>query len=271
MITKNKNSGFSLVEVLLAISILVLLLTGMSGAFLYGQESIMLAGNRARAVMLAEEGLEAIRNIRDEAFDNLSDGVYGLTVSGGNWTLSGSSDTTGIFNRQIRVASLNDNRKEIISTVNWQQNAQRTGEFSSGTVLSNWRVEKEEKCQNQSDNLEIDYSNKKLILSGKTMIQIYLENTSPDCDIVIKSILPTWTPNNPANRRVLKVRIGGTTVWTGTSPSGTVLDITDTTLAKSSGPIEIQMDFNSSVSSRNFTFVYTMIDDSTKTISGLQF
>ena len=53
------NKGFSLVEVLLAVSIFGLLLLFLTGGLIYGQQSTALSGARARAEFLAEEGLEA--------------------------------------------------------------------------------------------------------------------------------------------------------------------------------------------------------------------
>ncbi len=130
--------GFSLVEVILANSILILLVTALVGAWLYGQESTVLAGNRVQAAFFAEEGLEAVRNIRDSNFTEVSNGTYGLAISGNEWLLSGSSDTNGIFTREIEISSLDSDRKEIVSTVTWQQNAQRVGSVSVISRLSNW-------------------------------------------------------------------------------------------------------------------------------------
>ena len=134
-----KKSGFSLVEVILASSIFILLVTALVGAYLYGEESTMRAGNRARAVLLAEEGLEAARNLRDADFTNLSDGVHGLATLSNEWIFSGSSDVTGIFTRQITISTVDADRKEVISAVTWQQNPQRSGSVSSVTYLSNWQ------------------------------------------------------------------------------------------------------------------------------------
>lgn len=134
----NKQKGFSLVEVILATSIFVLLATALIGSYLYGQESTMLAGNRAQAVLLAEEGLEVMRNLRDADFLNLTNGTHGLTLSGDQWNLSGSSDVSGIFTRQIEISSIDDDRKGITSTVTWQQNPQREGTVSLATRLTNW-------------------------------------------------------------------------------------------------------------------------------------
>src|SRR5688500_2632769 len=93
----NRQGGFSPVEVLLAATIFGFLATALVGAIIYGRSSTAQAGERARAQSLADEGVEALRNIRDAGFANVTDGTFGLAQSGGSWTLSGSSDTNGIF------------------------------------------------------------------------------------------------------------------------------------------------------------------------------
>lgn len=130
--------GFSLVEVLLAGSIFLLIVTAMAGALVYGDESASLAGNRVRAMLLTEEGLEAVRNIRDAAYTNLADGTHGLTTSTNQWTFAGSSDSSGIFTRQIAIGTRDANRKYVTSTVTWRQNLQRQGQVSLVTWLTNW-------------------------------------------------------------------------------------------------------------------------------------
>jgi Tfp pilus assembly protein PilV len=130
--------GFSLVENLLAVSLFLLIVTASIGALIYGDESAALAGNRARALALAEEGLEAVRNIRDAGYANLTDGSYGLTTSTNQWNLFGSSDFTGIFTRQVDIGANGANRKFVTSTVTWQQNAQRTGSVSLVAWITNW-------------------------------------------------------------------------------------------------------------------------------------
>lgn len=131
--------GFSLVEVLLAVSIFALLITGIAGALIFGQDSTRIFGETARATFLAEEGLEATRNIRDDKFTNLTDGTFGLVISGGVWTFSGSSDTTGIFTRSIAISTIDTKRKRVVSTVTWQQNQQRPGSVVLTTNLDKWR------------------------------------------------------------------------------------------------------------------------------------
>ena len=131
-------NGFSLIEVLLAGTLFALLTTALVGAYLYGEEATVLALNRARATMLAEEGLEAVRNIRDALYANLIDGTYGLSLASGQWSLVGTPDSTDIFTRQIVIAPAGVNRKSVSVNVTWQQNPQRSGNVSALTRLTNW-------------------------------------------------------------------------------------------------------------------------------------
>ncbi len=133
------SKGFSLVEVVLATAIFSLLVTAFVGAYLYGQEATMLAGSRARAGMLAEEELEAARNIRDAAYSNLVNSAgTGLSTAGSQWGFSGSSDLSDIFTRQMIISSVDPFRQSVTTNVTWQQNAQRAGATSLVTRLTNW-------------------------------------------------------------------------------------------------------------------------------------
>lgn len=133
------NKGFSLVEVILATAIFALLVTAFVGAYLYGEEATALAGNRARAVLLAEEGLEAAWNIRDSSYANLTIGTHGMVISSNQWEFSGTSDTTdSLFTRQVVISSPTADRKEVTSTVTWQQTPSRTGSVTLTTQFTNW-------------------------------------------------------------------------------------------------------------------------------------
>lgn len=134
------NKGFSAVEVLLAAVILSMLVTAMVGAILFGEEGAALAGSRNRATLLADEGLEAVRNIRDASYSNLTDSTFGLTTTGNQWNLSGSSDVTDIFTRAetITTATESADRKNVTSVITWQQNLQRTGNVTLNSRLTNW-------------------------------------------------------------------------------------------------------------------------------------
>lgn len=132
----HNEKGFVLVEVILTTVIFILFVAAFVTAIIYGQENTVLAAQRMQAILYAEEGLEAVRNIRDEEFDNLTNGTYGLSQSGGEWVLSGSSDVQDIYTRQIVISDGGVKRKDIEVTVTWQQNTQRQGEVVLTSRLS---------------------------------------------------------------------------------------------------------------------------------------
>lgn len=133
----NNQRGFSAVEVLLAAAVFGVIVTAITGALVYGRAATAAAGDRNRANLLAEEGVEAVRNIRDGSYSNLIDGTYGLVQSGGIWTLSGSSDTTNNFTRSVTIATNGTNRKLVTSTVSWPQGSTTT-QTNVSTLYSNW-------------------------------------------------------------------------------------------------------------------------------------
>lgn len=137
---EKKPGGFVLIEVILASALFALLILACSVAILSGQEASVLGGNRTRAVFLAEEGLEAVRNIRDEDSAALTNGPHGLMVAGGVWTFSGAEDVTGIYTRVMTISDADTGSKEVTSRVTWQQNAQRAGEVTIVSRLSEWMI-----------------------------------------------------------------------------------------------------------------------------------
>ena len=92
---KKRQRGFSVVEVLLGVTVFGVLATGIIGAIVYGRISTATAGDHARASLLAEEGLEAARNIGAASFSNLVDSatIVGNTnvESGSDSNVSGTS------------------------------------------------------------------------------------------------------------------------------------------------------------------------------------
>lgn len=134
---KSAQPGVSLVEVLLAAAIFSFLTIAFSGALVYGRTSTADAGERMRAAQLADEGVQAVTNIRNHSFGNLTNGTFGLAQAGNTWTLSGSSDTTDIFTRSVTIADNGTNRKKVTSQVNWTQGT-NTATTSVVTVLTNW-------------------------------------------------------------------------------------------------------------------------------------
>lgn len=123
----------------MAISIFGLLVTILSGIFIYGQRTSQLSSDRQQASFLAEEGLEAVRNIRDEDFANLIDGQYGLSEVSGQWTLVADSDTVDKFTRVVTISTVDSDRKLIKANVQWTDENRGAQALEVSTYLSNWR------------------------------------------------------------------------------------------------------------------------------------
>lgn len=133
----HRQLGFSPVEVLLAATILGFIATSLIGALVYGRTATANAGDNTRASQLADEGIQAITNIGNAAFANLTNGTFGLAQSSGTWILSGSSDTANGFTRACTIADgSTTTRKTVTCTVTWTD--PRSHSVSSTTQLTNW-------------------------------------------------------------------------------------------------------------------------------------
>ncbi len=132
------RAGFSLIEVIIATALTGLFLAASAGGLLYGIRLSKEAGRKSQAVYLAEEALAAVQNIRDDDYTNLTDGTWGITTTGSQWNLSGASDTTGIFTRQVTITSPDATKKEVTSTIAWQDVTGAARTLSLVTYLSDW-------------------------------------------------------------------------------------------------------------------------------------
>lgn len=106
---KTKKAGFLAVEILVAASIItvsVLAATAVAQKAVFASRQSL---HTTQAAFLLEEGAEAVRSMRDDAWINISSLTagteYRIDFSGGHWTLTAASPTPiGIFTRKV-VAS----------------------------------------------------------------------------------------------------------------------------------------------------------------------
>ena len=133
------NQGFSLVEIVLASGVLALLSLIFLGILTYGQQSTIRAGQRDKAIFLAQEGLEAARSIRDQSFNNLMVGDFGLTANS-QWSLSAQPEVIDIFTRTISIVDINSQTKKVTSKVEWKQPGTNTIDVAFSTLFTDWRT-----------------------------------------------------------------------------------------------------------------------------------
>lgn len=139
MASLRSRRGQSVVEVLVAITLLALLST--SGFYLLSTafSESTIAQERVKAEDLLTEGLEAARQIRNQDFTQLSAGTYGLTRTGADWSLSATPDTTdSLFTRSLVVTQVDDDQVDVMVTISWTPRAGRSQTISASTRLTTW-------------------------------------------------------------------------------------------------------------------------------------
>jgi hypothetical protein len=137
-LTIKSRQAFGLIEAVLATATLLIFASIFAGAFVYGTQSIKEAENSHKAALLAEEGLLAVRNIRDQDFSLLQTGDFGVVVSGGVWALQPENDESNGFTRTIHMDFLNASSVQVSARVSWgPENDPR--DIHLVTILNNWK------------------------------------------------------------------------------------------------------------------------------------
>lgn len=126
-----------MVEVLVATSIIT---ASILAAMAVAQKSVSVsfeAFHISQAGFLLEEGAEAVRVARDDAWSNISSLTPGTnyypTFSGSTWTLSSTPNTVGIFTRTVTLANVN--RDTSINTSTSKDIVSSGGTLDPGTKL----------------------------------------------------------------------------------------------------------------------------------------
>ncbi|HSX33339.1 MAG TPA: hypothetical protein VLF91_03320 [Candidatus Saccharimonadales bacterium] len=146
----DREAGFSVVELLLAAAVFGVLVSGLIGAIVYGRASSDSSGDHDRAVFLAEEGLDAVRNIANSSYANITSAsisqapnTHGLAASATQWAFNAGSndvDATGVFTRSVILTANGANRETVSCTVTWPQPAGNTGSVTMSTEIVNWEA-----------------------------------------------------------------------------------------------------------------------------------
>src|SRR5258708_6683087 len=112
-----KQFGASLVEVMVAITMMGILLPTLAGAMLTSQANRPAAIRRLQASSLEREAFEAVRSVREKGWSNVAtDGTYHPAISSGSWSLASGSEVINGCTRQIVISSVQRNSSGVIVT-----------------------------------------------------------------------------------------------------------------------------------------------------------
>ncbi len=151
---KNKN-GFTIIEILIAISIFAIFSTGVFYLSLDTIERDSKTTLSSQALLYAQEGIEAVRNIRDTAYLSLTNGDHGLDLASGSWTFVPAPETVDTsYARTITIEDVyrdingdiasegtifDPETKKITAEVTWNHRGIIPKSTSLISYMSNWR------------------------------------------------------------------------------------------------------------------------------------
>jgi len=150
------NAGQSILEVIVAMAIFSLIGAAMVTMVLGGFAGLEQGGEHTQAEALAQEGIEAVRSIRDGAWNENIYSTSSVATSSGQWVFSGegTTETIGQFTRTISFNdvcrdSSNDittcpgsytdvQSKEVVVSVDWEIRSGVTNSVQRIGYLTNW-------------------------------------------------------------------------------------------------------------------------------------
>ncbi len=159
-----RQKGMSILEVMLAATLFVIFSSATVGTLLQGIDANRLGQEETVAIQFAQEGIEAVKSIKNQSFSNLTavnPTPRGVTNGAGNvWTFKtdGTNDVLNSgknYTRTLKIDSVNRDAggnivpaptgtvdtasKKVTSSVDWTFYALRQNNVSLVSYLTDWR------------------------------------------------------------------------------------------------------------------------------------
>lgn len=151
-----QHQGQSMIELIVALGLFAVLAAGLVLAYLDAHITGRQGVEESQATFLAREGLEAVRSIRNNQWNDLTNGSHGLTKQNGYWEFAGISEPglLGKFSRTIEIAdaardgggnlvesggSVDTETKAATATVSWMLSSGRSRSLSLATYITRWK------------------------------------------------------------------------------------------------------------------------------------
>lgn len=149
-----KNSGAVLIELIVSLAVFMIIVAGVFSTLLGSLRDTVDNKSQTEGHFLAQEGIEAVKSIRDNDWLDLADGTHGLTDGSGYWDFQGVSETIGDYTRSITIegvnrdvsgdivtsgGSLDPRTKKITTTIDWIGIASAQSIITE-SYLTDWNV-----------------------------------------------------------------------------------------------------------------------------------
>lgn len=115
------KKGQSLVEAIVALGISLVIITGLVVLAIGAVRTATLTRNRSLAVQYAQEGIEALRSVRDRDYSLLptSGGPYQIVWTGSEWDTVAGTESLGSFTRSFSVSEPTSGKLQFDLIVSW--------------------------------------------------------------------------------------------------------------------------------------------------------
>lgn len=283
------RNGQSLLEIIIAMSILAILGGSAVIAMLGSFSTIRLAEEESQASMYALEGLEAATSIRNQDWINLTNGNHGVSSASGKWVFSGTSDNPGKFNRNVIISdvyrlsqggdivqdptkTLDPDTKKLTVAVSWNFSPSRKNTITLSRYLTNWQTGKSQmSCPPQSNCLSVNITGA-ILTGGNQLTGVTLNNRNTAGQIRIDRMKISWS-GVTGSKRMTEIKINGQTPsnWSGSVTNGTTVILT-TPASLNPGSTNVPLNyimFNGSMAGGTFSMDFIMSDGTTKSIIGI--
>jgi len=120
----NSNTGFSLIELIIAVGVFVVLISGVTFMALGSYDGFVGKGNNREVERLSQEAFEIMKIIKEKSWADIADvasknpSSVMVTKNGtsGEWELTAGTETRGVFTRSIFVYDVERNDSGVIVT-----------------------------------------------------------------------------------------------------------------------------------------------------------
>ena len=112
----HESRGQSLIEIIIATAVFVLIGSSITTLILGSFNALTQGGEHTQAMALAQEGIEAIRSIRNKTWNELSYSTSSIAISGSQWIFDGEG-TTETIGQYDRIISFDDVCRDSLHSV----------------------------------------------------------------------------------------------------------------------------------------------------------